>query len=67
MALVVKSSLPLSEMEKYIQGSDFSKIPNYNYNKPDFRELKFPIPSEHLGSIIKYKVNSHARTALFAY
>lgn len=67
MALVIKSPKNLEEMEKWVLSSEFKKIPNKNIQKPDISSFGYPIPNKNLGSIVKYHVNSHSKTLLFAY
>lgn len=67
MSLVVKSSMSLDKMEEWLRQSDFSKVENKHLEKPDYKHYGFPISAEHLGSIVKYHINGHAKTLLFAY
>lgn len=62
MGLVLYSSSSLEEMEDFLKKCDFYAIPNRNVSKPDFTAQGKPIAVENLGSLIKLKTNSGART-----
>ena len=67
MALVIKSPHSLNDMEAWLKDSDFRLIENKNLEKPNYQKYGAPMDQNSMGSIIKYHVNSHSKTLLFAY
>ena len=54
-------------MEKWVKNSDFTKIENKNLEKSDYSKFGYPMNENSLGSVVKYHVNSHSKSLLFAY
>lgn len=67
MALVVRSSVPLLEMQELLLGSAYARIPNKALSVPSWLDFGMPLPAASLGSIAKYHINKHSKILHFVY